>query len=375
MWYERLGVRRVINADARLTRLGGSIMPPEVLQAMHEAAGWYVDLVELQRAVGRRLAELTNNEAAYVTAGAAAGLTLVTLACLTGPDPRAITRLQQQFPDLTGFKTDVVIHVAHRIPYDPAVRLAGVRLVQVGNVLRTEPSELEAALSERTAAILYVAGAHLSRGALPLEQVVEIAHAHGVPVIVDAAAQLPPPENLWRFTRDMGADVAIFSGGKDLAGPQSTGLIVGRAELIEAIALHGPPNQRLGRPFKVSREELIGLLAAVDRYLRLDHAARTRACEETIARWIARFAQLPGVRAYRAFPNEAGQPLPRLVLELDPLHCGMTARELRDRLWEGDPRIAVALHDERHLSLTAETLEHGEAELVAARIEAELGRA
>ena len=337
-WYERLGVRRVINADARLTRLGGSIMPPEVVAAMAEAARWYVDLVELQRAVGRRLAELTKNEAAYVTAGAAAGLTLATLACVTGPDPVRIARLRARFPDLEGYKDQVVIQAAHRIPYDPAIRLAGVQSVQVGNALATDPWELESALSERTVTVVYVAGAHLARGALPLEEVVARAHAHDVPVIVDAAAQLPPPENLWRFTRDLGADLAIFSGGKDLTGPQSTGLIVGRAELIEAIALHGPPYHQLGRPFKVSREELIGLLAAVERYLTLDHEARVRACEDTVAAWIADFSRIPGVRATRAFPNEAGQPLPRLVLELDPSCCGITARELRDHLWEGDPR-------------------------------------
>jgi len=367
-WYERLGVRRVINADARLTRLGGSIMPPEVIAAMAEAAQWYVDLVELQRAVGRRLADLTRNEAAYVTTGAAAGLTLATLACVTGSDPVRIARLRAQFPDLEGYKDQVVIQAAHRIPYDPAIRLAGVQLVQIGNALATDPWELESALSERTAAVVYVAGVHLARGTLSLEEVVAVAHAHNVPVIVDAAAQLPPAENLWRFTRDLGADLAIFSGGKDLAGPQSTGLIVGRADLIEAIALHGAPYQQLGRPFKVSREELIGLLVAVERYLTLDHEARVRACEDTVAAWIADFSRIPGVRATRAFPNEAGQPLPRLVLEIDPSCCGMTARELRDRLWEGDPRIAVALHDEHRISLTAETLEPGEAEVVAERI-------
>ncbi|MDW8058604.1 MAG: aminotransferase class V-fold PLP-dependent enzyme [Thermomicrobium sp.] len=374
-WYERLGVRRVINADARLTRLGGSIMPPEVVEAMAEAARWYVDIDELQRAVGRRLAELTRNEAAYVTSGAAAGLTLATLACVTGPDPVRIARHLALFPATEGFPDEVVIHAAHRIPYDPAVRLAGVRLVSIGTVLKTEPWELEAALTERTAAVLYVAGAHLSRGALPLARVVEIAHASGVPVIVDAAAQLPPVENLWTFTRELGADLAIFSGGKDLGGPQSTGLIVGRADLVEAIHLHGAPNQRLGRPFKVSREEIVGLLAAVERYLRLDHDARRRACEATIAQWIDALRDLPGVRVFRIFPNEAGQPLPRLGVEPDPTRCRLTARELRDRLWDGDPRIAVSLHDDRYISLTAETLEPGEAELVVERLRRLLGDA
>jgi len=370
MWYERLGVRRVINADARLTRLGGSIPSDEVLAAMCEAARWYVDLEELHSAVGKRLAELTRNEAAYVTTGAAAGLTLATLACVTGSDPVAIARHLARFPDTTGFKDEVIVHAAHRIPYDAAVRLAGVRLVPIGNALSTSPWELEAALNPRTAAVLYVAGSHLSRGALPLHEVVARAHHHGIPVIVDAAAQLPPPENLWHFTRELGADLAIFSGGKDLGGPQSTGLIVGRADLIAAVAQHGAPRHRLGRPFKVSREELIGLLVAVERYLALDHAARAQGCEATIARWIEAFRDVPGVTASRAFPNEAGQPLPRLVLTLDPVQSRLTARQLRDRLWNEDPRIAVALHGENAISLTAETLQPGEPEYVAERIRA-----
>lgn len=368
--YQRLGLRRVINADARLTRLGGSIMPPEVLAAMAEAAQWYVDIFELQRAVGRRIAELTHNEAAYVCTGASAGLFLATLACLTGPDLKAISRLVDEMPDPVLSKDEVVIHTAHRIPYDPAIRLAGARLVEIGNVLQTFPWELEAAITERTAAVVYMAGEHLSRGALPLPQVIEIAHAHGVPVIVDAAAQLPPPENLWRFTRDLGADLTIFSGGKDLRGPQASGLILGRADLIEAVFHHGAPHQRLGRPMKVGREEMIGLLTALELYLQQDHAARIARFEAIVQSWVEQFNQLPGASARRDFPNEAGQPVPRLLLELDPERAGLTGAELRQRLWESDPRIAVAPAGERGVYITPDTLEPGEEELIAERVTA-----
>ncbi len=368
--YQRLGLRRVINADARLTRLGGSIMPPEVLAAMAEAAQWYVDIFELQRAVGRRIAELTHNEAAYVCTGASAGLFLATLACLTGPDLKAISRLVDEMPDPVLSKDEVIIHTAHRIPYDPAIRLAGARLVEIGNVLQTFPWELEAAITERTAAVVYMAGEHLSRGALPLPQVIEIAHAHGIPVIVDAAAQLPPPENLWRFTRDLGADLAIFSGGKDLRGPQASGLILGRADLIEAVFHHGAPHQRLGRPMKVGREEMIGLLTALELYLQQDHAARIARFEAIVQGWVEQFNRLPGASARRDFPNEAGQPVPRLLLELDPERAGLTGAELRQRLWEGDPRIAVAPAGERGVYITPDTLEPGEEELIAERVTA-----
>ena len=368
--YQRLGLRRVINADARLTRLGGSIMPPEVLAAMAEAAQWYVDIFELQRAVGRRIAELTHNEAAYVCTGASAGLFLATLACLTGPDLKAINRLVDEMPDPVLSKDEVIIHTAHRIPYDPAIRLAGARLVEIGNVLQTFPWELEAAITERTAAVVYMAGEHLSRGALPLPQVIEIAHAYGIPVIVDAAAQLPPPDNLWRFTRDFGADLAIFSGGKDLRGPQASGLILGRADLIEAVFHHGAPHQRLGRPMKVGREEMIGLLTALELYLQQDHAARIARFEAIVQGWVEQFNRLPGASARRDFPNEAGQPVPRLLLELDPERAGLTGTELRQRLWEGDPRIAVAPAGERGVYITPDTLEPGEEELIAERVTA-----
>ena len=186
-------------------------------------------------------------------------------------------------------KNEVIIHRAHRIPYDPAIRLAGARIVEVGNRLQTFPWELEAAITPRTAMVFYAAGVHLASGALPLAETVEIAHAHGIPVVVDAAAQLPPTENLWRFTREFGADLAVFSGGKDFRGPQASGLLVGTEAMIAAIAVNGSPHQRLARPMKVGKEEMIGLLAAVERYVNEDWRDRARRYEETVERWIEHF--------------------------------------------------------------------------------------
>jgi uncharacterized pyridoxal phosphate-dependent enzyme len=364
--YASLGVRRVINADARLTRLGGSLMPAPVRAAMEAAAGSYVDMFELQAAVGRRLAELTRNEAAMVCTGASAGLFLATLACMAGADPGRVAAL----PSLEGCRDEVIIHAAHRIPYDLAVRAAGARLVVVGDGAAGGPEELAAAIGPRTAAVLYVAGEHLSRGALPLPAVVEIAHERGVPVLVDAAAQLPPPENLWRFTAELGADLAIFSGGKDLAGPQASGLILGRAELVAACLAHASPNQRMGRSMKVGKEEMVGLLAAVELYLGQDHGARIARFERIVAAWVDGLDDGDGVRARRVFPNEAGQPTPRALVTLDPARCGVSGAELRRRLWEGDPRIAVAAAGEGGISLTPDTLEPGEELLVLERIRA-----
>ena len=368
--YATLGVRRVINADARLTRLGGSLMAPAVREAMDKAARSYVDMFELQAAISRRLAELTRNEAAHICTGAAAGLFLATLACMVGADPALIAQL----PEQNGGRDEVIIHTAQRIPYDLAVRQAGARLVTIGTLLQTLPAELEAAIGPRTAAVLYIAGAHLERGALPLAEVVAIAHARGVPVIVDAAAQLPPPENLWRFTSELGADLAIFSGGKDLAGPQASGLIVGRAGLVAACAAHSSPNQRLGRPMKVGKEELVGLLAAGEHYLAQDHTTRIARFEQIVASWVDALDDGDGVRARRVFPNEAGQPTPRALVSFDQARCGLSGAEVRRQLWEGDPRVAVAAAGAEAISLTPDTLEPGEELLVVERIRRILGR-
>ena len=362
--YERLGVRPVINADATLTRLGGSLMAPEVSDAMREAAGNFVDMHELQRAVGQRIAELTHNEAAYVTPGAAAGLVLATLASMNGGD---LLQIARQIEDGVSPKDEVIIQRAHRIPYDPAITLAGGTIVEIGNRLQTFAWELEAAFTPRTAMVFYVGGEHLAFGALPLEDVVRIAHAHDVPVVVDAAAQLPPTDNLWRFTRDLGADLAVFSGGKDFHGPQASGLVVGTQRMIDAITANGSPNQRLARPMKVGKEEMIGLLTAVERYMQVDWQSRVENYEAIVAYWLDRLNGVPGLTAERVFPNEAGQPTPRCRVRFDP-DLDLHAADVVKQLWDGDPRIAVAIDGKHAISFTPELLREGEENILLGRI-------
>ncbi|NJN83061.1 MAG: aminotransferase class V-fold PLP-dependent enzyme [Caldilineaceae bacterium] len=301
--YDELGIRPVINAQATLTRLGGSIMPPAVVAAMQDASKHFVDLDLLQRRIGERLAALTGNEAAYVSCGAAAGLALATAACVAGSDPAAINRL----PDVTGLKNEVIIHRSHRNGYDHAVRQVGVKIVEIGFALNTAAWELEEAITPQTAAIFWFQGAMTGRGDLPLETVIEIANRHNVPVVVDAAAQLPPVENLWNFTK-MGAALAVFSGGKDLRGPQSSGLMLGRADLIEAVRLNGSPNHSIGRPMKVGKEEMVGLLKAVELYIEMDHEARASQHEETVMGWCMELNKHAGVHAERRFPTRRVNP-------------------------------------------------------------------
>jgi L-seryl-tRNA(Ser) seleniumtransferase len=361
--YEELGVRPLINASATLTRLGGSIMPREVIEAMIDASRTFVNLDDLQRRVGERLAELTHNEAAYICTGAAAGLVLATAACVAGSDPAAIARL----PDATGLKNEVIIHKSHRNGYDHAVRQVGIKVVEIGMALHTAPWELEQAITPNTAAIFWFQGAMSGRGDLPLEQVIEIANRHQAPVVVDAAAQLPPVENLWRFTQ-MGAALAVFSGGKDLRGPQASGLIVGRKDLVESIRLNGSPNHSIGRPMKVGKEEMVGLLAAVKRYLALDHEGRASQDEETVAGWCMELNRLPGVLAERAFPNEAGQPLPRARVRIDAQRVGLSRDEVVQQLANGTPSISVSTGDSDLIYLNPMTLAEGEEQIVLDRL-------
>jgi len=362
--YADLGVRRVINAATTLTALGGTVLPDEVVDAMASASRSCVDMDELHLAAGTRLAELTHNEDAYVTSGCAAGIALAVLAAITRGQPEVIARL----PYDETLPRNVVIHRAHRIPYARAIELGGGHLVEVGNVIQTFEWELSASLDEHTAAVFWVAGSHLPQTTLSLKETVAIAHAHGVPVIVDAAAQLPPLENLTYFTVECGADVALFSGGKALQGPQASGLIVGSPTLIDAVRANAAPRQRLARAMKVGKEEIAGLVAAVERYIALDHAALDIGWDEIVSLWAEGLDDLDGVQVRRLSLNEAGQPVPRLEITLDSQVAGISAAALVARLWDDTPRVAVLPGLANRVYVTPDTLVNGEAMMVMERI-------
>jgi uncharacterized pyridoxal phosphate-dependent enzyme len=354
--YERLGVRPVINAAATLTRLGGSLMPGPVVAAMNDAARQFVDLEELQVAAGRRIADLTNNEAAYVSSGAAAGITLAVAACLAGADPAQ----RQIFPDLTGLlRIEVVVHRAQASPYRYAARLTGATLREIDGGI----DEVEAAVGERTACILWFAGAHLAANAPTVERVIDLGWRRGIPVLVDAAAQIPPVESLWRFTRDLGADAAIFSGGKGLRGPQASGLVLGRREIVDACRVHGNPNPGIGRPMKAGKEEIAGLLAAVEWTLAQSEPAVLDGYERVVRYWVDGLAGIPGVRVERGYPSEAGQPHGRAIVTLEP-GFRLTRAEVARRLWDRSPRIAVGEVGDHSIALNPQTIESDEEMLV-----------
>lgn len=363
-WYEKLGVKPLINGEAVASRLGGTLLPKEVRDAMEDAASSFVDMHDLQRKVGARIAELTNNEAAYVCSSASAGVVLAAAACMTGTDRARVGAL----PDSEGFPNEIIVHTSHRNPYEDAIRLAGAKIVGIGYVNQTEGWQLEAAINSNTAGVFYFyprGGTQLEHAALPLEEVIQIAHRHGVPVVVDAAPILPPVENLWRYTA-MGADLAIFSGGKGLQGPQSTGLIVGRRDLIDAVTMNGSPYYVMGRPMKVSKENMIGLLAAVERYLKLDHAAIKQEQEAMVANLIERLSRLEGISARRVIPGVFGMDVPVCHIELtDKSGAAARRNEIIQQLRRLQPPIYVGPAGVDTIEVNPQTLTAGQEVLIA----------
>lgn len=244
--------------------------------------------------------------------------------------------------------------------------LAGATVVEIGTVMATTVDDLHAAVTDRTVAILYIAGPHLAAGSLDLATTVAAAQGHRLPVIVDAAAQLPPRENLWHFIKDLGADLALFSGGKDLCGPQASGLMVGRRTFIDAVALHGSPNQRLARALKTGKEEMMGLLAAVERYLSLDEAGQRARWDRILAGWQAELGDLEDVVVQTVDTNEAGQPIPRLIVSWPSGQ--RRAADVITRLADGEPAVTVATAGVSGIALTPETVEDDQVDRVTAAV-------
>ena len=360
--YDELGIRPVINAAATYTKLGGSIMPPEVRAAMTAAADSFIDLFELQEKVGAKIAELTHNEAAFVSSGAAGGIAMTVCGCMAGPD----TKRTFAFPSLEGVeKTDVIVFKSQRNGYDYAITQTGAHVLEAEGSIES----LESLLSEKTACVFWFAGTPFAIKNVSLEQVVAAAHARGVPVIVDAAAQVPNISNLWHYTTELGADAAIFSGGKGLRGPQSSGLVLGKREIIEGCKVHSAPNHSFGRPMKVGKEEFAGILAAVKWSLDQNEEETIAGYEQIVANWIEDLAGIPGVRVDREFPSEAGQPYPRAYVHLSE-PSPWTPDAVVDALWEGSPRISVVAPPNAPgvVALNPQTLEPGQDEIVMRRL-------
>ena len=351
--YADLGVRPFINCVGTITTLSGSLALPEVRQAMSQASTSYVKIAELMDAVGRRIAELMGCEYALVTAGCAAALSQVTAACVAGTDPDKVARL----PNTEGMKNEVIVQKAHRVGYDRAVTAVGTHFVEVESM-----EELEAAYSERTA-MIFIFGDAADRGLISVKDMAASGHMHGVPSFVDAAAERPDAPNCYL---EDGVDAVAYSGGKCLRGPQASGLILGREDLLKAAFLNGCPHGSIGRPMKVGKEEIMGLLAAVEQWVVRDHKAEWKEWERRLSVITGAMSAFDTVEANTRQPGRSNVA-PHLSITWDAEQLGVSGSQLRQQLEGGEPRIEMPVGD-GSLTVNPYMMEEGEAELVAKRL-------
>ncbi len=359
-----LGVRTFINAAGTYTRLTASRMPPEVIGAMQSSSTKYVDLQELHDKAGARIAELLECESALVTAGCASALTLGTAACVAGNVPENIRSL----PDTAGMKDEVILQRAHRNSYDHAIRNCGVRLVEVESA-----EELEGAISQRTAMLFFLNRSEQD-GQIGHEEFLRIGKRHAVPALNDAAADVPPVENLFRFTK-MGYDLVAFSGGKGLQGPQSAGLLLGRKDLIEAARLNNSPHSdSVGRTNKVNKEEIVGMLVALSLFLERDHDEHWKEWNRRCRRIGGVVSGLRGVETEVFVPNIANQ-VPHLRIRWDYDRTGLDAEGAAQRLRDGEPSIEVRPGYQDGLEIGVWMMAPGEERAVGRRVRSVLAAA
>lgn len=332
----RLGLRPVINVSGTMTSLGASIAVPAAVEAVASILPQFVEVVDLQRRASAVIAQACGAEAGFVTASCSAGITLAVAGAMTGDSLAAIERL----PDSTGLKNEVAVQTGHLVnygaPLDQAIRLAGARVVAVGQATEANAYQLDGAIGPHTAAALYVVSHHtVQYGLIPLETFVEVAHAKGVPVIVDAASEYELTGFIAR-----GADIALYSAHKFLGGP-TAGIVAGRKALVRAAYLQ---NHGIGRGMKVGKESIFGAMAALEAWATRDHAAVRERERSHLHLWRDGLAGLPGVRSsIEADPT--GNPLERLRIDIDVRAAGITAWDLVDSLAAGDPPVIARDHE------------------------------
>jgi L-seryl-tRNA(Ser) seleniumtransferase len=329
-YYEKLGVAPFINAAGTYTFLTASIMPDEVQASIALASKQPVHLGELQDAAGAYLAKRLKCEGAMVTSGAAAALTLGTAACITMGNKDAILNIPT---DMTGLKNEVIVQKAHRYDYDHALRNCGIKYVEVETM-----EEYEKAFNDKTVMTHFFNAAE--GGKISREDWIRVAHSHNVPCFNDAAADVPPISNLWNYTQ-MGFDLVTFSGGKGLRGPQCTGLLLGRKDLIDAAKQNNSPHSNtVGRGLKVAKEEIVGLVAAVDWFLDQTDAGLQAEFQKRADVIAAKLKALPTVKA-QTFVPEVANHVPHLLVSYDPSRIQISAKDVMEKLRTGNPRIEL----------------------------------
>jgi seryl-tRNA(Sec) selenium transferase len=359
--YRSLGVEPIINCRGTFTIIGGSVERPEVLAAMEAASGFFVQYDELAEAVGKRLAQITGAEWGMIAAGCAAGLKHVTTACVTGGNPEKLIRI----PDMAGLdKTQVIIPRSSRNAYDHAVRNVGVEIVTVET-----PKQLRQAINPRTAMVYLNAGGASAHGQpLSLEVIAGISKPHGIPILVDAAAEdlTLPPVHLTR-----GATVVAYSGGKALCGPQCAGLLLGSKAILISAWQASSPHHGPGRDDKIGKEEIVGMLAAVEAWARRDHAAEWRVWLSWLGVIAKRVSNVRSVTTWVDEPTALSNRAPVLTISWDPAALHTTGEEMAEDFARNKPRIAVGSRDEEakaSITITPNQMQPGDAPVVADRV-------
>ncbi len=353
--YESLGVRHVINGVGVVTTLGGSIMPPEVMATMVEASKHFISLPDLQTKAGKRIAEVIGMPAAMICCGAASGLTIGTAACITGGDDQKLRKL----PDTTGMPNEVVVQKSHRFGFDTQIWAAGAKPVEVET-----REELEKAINENTAMMFFLNVAE-PKGQIKRAEWIEVAKKHQIPSMNDCASDVPPVERLHQYVGE-GFDLVVFSGGKGLIGPQASGLVVGRPDLVEGAQKAISPRAGIGRGMKVGKEEIMGLVAAVERYHRIDHAAERKELDARAEHVIQTVGAVDGVETELHIPPIANR-VPHVLVRWDEQKKGLTAKQAGQKLRDGEPSIAVS-QAEGGLRISMWMLQPGEHRVVASRV-------
>ena len=368
--YAKLGVRPVINAQGNRTVAGGSAPTPEVARAMEDAANVYVEMEELLARSGEFIAELLGVEAAYVTSGCSAALALSSAACMAGRDPELIARL----PDTTGMKNEVVLQKAQQYTYDRSFTVPGATIVRPGDEDGCTRDQLEAAIGPQTAAVAYLISANEPDSIVHLEDVVEMAHARGIPVIADAAARIYPLD--YFRSNAQSADLVCF-GAKYLGAPQSAGFVCGRKDLVDAVVEHGfigfQTNGGLsfGRPMKLDKQEIVGVVTAVEQWFIMNHEDRLIGYEERLSAISGGLRGVPGVESDLQVVDQ--YYVTTLQVKIDTATVGKTAQDVADELDAGSPRIWVTVVDDDTISVNSHALNEGENVLVAERLRMALG--
>jgi uncharacterized pyridoxal phosphate-dependent enzyme len=355
--YARLGVRPIINGMGTVTAVGGSLMPPEVMAAMEEAGRAFVSVPELQEKAGAHLAQLLGVPAAMVTAGAASAIAVATSVAMARGDARKLA----QVPDTTGLPFEVIQQKSHHCGYEPQIRLNGARIVTVET-----RAELDAAISDRTAMMFFLNKADPD-GAIKRAEWVRVARERGVVSFNDAAADTPPREHLASYVTKDGFDLVAFSGGKGLRGPQCSGLLLGRKDLIDVGRQAISPHAGIGRGMKVGKEEIVGLVAAVERYLKLDLEAEARSLDAKVAHLVEAIRGVKGVAAERVVPEIANH-VPTFQASWDEAALGVTSRQVDERLQQGDPPIRILVPGRGRVMVSVWMMSGDEHRVVARRL-------